>query len=137
MIESVPPFASFLQCNRSMQLPSLPRPLTLNGFFEGRLEAAQELSVLNFSDEDRNYVTQLKQPRGQSGSPVCTADGQVWALAVRHYADANTLRGGVIAVHQFAEWLDVHVPSPTEGKGEVKPKPPSKSPGRPPPPRPR
>ena len=83
----------------------LPKPLTLNGSFEGRAEAAQEITVLNFSADDRHYLIEPKQPRGQSGSPVCTSDGAVWAIAVLHYTDANTARGCVIAVHQFAEWL--------------------------------
>ena len=104
-LESVPPFATALPCDRQRQLDRLPRPLTLNGSFEGRLEAPQVVSVLNFSVDDHQYLIEPKQPRGQSGSPVCTADGAIWAIAVRHYADANTARGGVIAVHQFADWL--------------------------------
>ncbi len=105
-IESVPPDAGVLACDRRQQVDRLPKPLTLNGSFEGRTEAPQEVTVLNFSPEDHHYLIEPKQPRGQSGSPVCTADGAVWAIAVRHYADANTQRGGVIAVHQFADWMD-------------------------------
>ena len=105
-IESVPPDAGFLACDRRLQVDRLPKPLTLDGSFEGRLEAPQVVTVLNFSADDRHYLIEPKQPRGQSGSPICTADGAVWAIAVRHYEDANTQRGGVIAVHQFADWMD-------------------------------
>nr|WP_255435369.1 serine protease [Rhodoferax sp. BLA1] len=109
-VESSPAGSSFLPCNAQVRYEQLNRPITLVGFFEGRLEAAQDLDILRFAEADRHYLTGLKQPYGQSGSPVCSG-GSIWAIAVRHYADGNTHRGCVIAVHQFVTWLQSYVPN--------------------------
>lgn len=106
-VESSPAGSTFLPCNPAVRYERLNRPITLHGFFEGRLEAAQDLEVLRFSEADRHYLTGLKQPCGQSGSPLCSG-GCIWAIAVRHYADGNIHRGCVIAVHQFVDWLHAY-----------------------------
>lgn len=107
-VEASPSGSSYLPCNPQVKYEQLNKPITLVGFFEGRLEAAQDLDVLRFAEVDRHYLTGLKQPCGQSGSPVCSG-GSIWAIAVRHYVDGNTHRGCVIAVHQFVTWLQTYV----------------------------
>ena len=83
----------------------LDKKLTLNGYFEGRLQAPQGVRVLAYSEMERHYLMDVKQPIGQSGAAICLMD-RLWGVATCHYTDANVHRGCVIAAYQFESWWE-------------------------------
>jgi hypothetical protein len=88
---------------------TMPHTVHLNGYFEGAREAPHAFTVLNFDTAEHHYRLEGKQPEGHSGSAFCLGD-KVWAMAIRHYKDANVHRGCVIALHQFWPWLTQRLP---------------------------
>lgn len=92
--------------------PSLPPDLRLYGYFEGDREAGQAVTVLSFDGGNAHYRISIKQPEGQSGSPLCLGD-RVWGMAIRHYTDANIHRGCALACHQF--WTGFAACCPSSG----------------------
>jgi hypothetical protein len=97
-----------LDRNGSSSAASLDR-LTINGYFDGKYEAPQELSVLSYEETDRLYITDLKQPRGQSGSGI--ARGRLlWGIASCHFSDPGVHRGCVVPISLLWEgWLESFV----------------------------
>lgn len=86
-----------------------PGEVQLNGYFEGRREAAHPYTVTTFDGTNRHYLLSSKQPKGHSGSAVCVGN-RVWGMTVRHYNDANIHRGCAIAIHQLWDWLCSQIP---------------------------
>lgn len=86
-----------------------PGEVQLNGYFEGRREAAHPYTVTTFDGTNRHYLLSSKQPKGHSGSAVCVGT-RVWGMTVRHYNDANIHRGCAIAIHQLWDWLCSQIP---------------------------
>ncbi|MEF8758732.1 MAG: serine protease [Candidatus Accumulibacter sp. UW25] len=83
--------------------------LHLYGYFRGDREEKQRAHALTFDDRNKQYRLDIKQPEGHSGSPLC-AGVHVWAMAIRHYKDANIHRGCALGVHQFWPWLSGLLP---------------------------
>ena len=86
-----------------------PGEVWLNGYFEGRREAAHPYTVTSFDEGEAHYLLSSKQPKGHSGSAACVG-ARVWGMTVRHYEDANIHRGCAIAIHQLWDWLCSEIP---------------------------
>lgn len=80
----------------------------IGGYFEGQYESPSDAIVKKFVQDDRNYLVDVKQPVGYSGSPVGVG-GKVKGVVCRHYDDKNIHRGCFIAVSQFIDWLNPHI----------------------------
>jgi hypothetical protein len=82
--------------------------IQMGGYFSGRYEYPSEAVVKQFSDDDRHWLVDQKQPVGYSGSPVVVGR-KVKGVVCRHYDDKNIHRGCFIAVNQFIDWLNPHI----------------------------
>ena len=82
--------------------------IQMGGYFSGRYEYPSEAVVKQFSDDDRHWLVDQKQPVGYSGSPVVVGE-KVKGVVCRHYDDKNIHRGCFIAVNQFIDWLNPHI----------------------------
>lgn len=78
--------------------------LMLYGFFESHLESKIPVKVLNFRKDKQHWVTDVKQPVGHSGSPLCWGN-YVWGIAYACPKDHDTHRGLVICIRQLHNWL--------------------------------
>lgn len=109
-IETMPAGARAAVCDPHATFDQVARRLTLNGFFEGRSEAAHAIQLLAFDPIERYHLIEGKQPKGHSGSGVAV-DGRLWGLTIAHFTDANTHRGCVVTLGQlWPGWLEGYVP---------------------------
>jgi hypothetical protein len=100
----------------SGSMHGLGEGMSLNGYFEGRMELAYPARWLSFDSEQRHHLIDVKQPVGQSGSAVANRD-RVWGIAVQHYDDYAIHRGCVISLGQlWPDWLDGQLPHPGVGR---------------------
>lgn len=99
--ESVPAPLDF-----SANVNELADGLTLNGCFQGQFEPPLRVTLTGFDPDLRHHITDVKQPRGHSGSGLANGH-QLWGIAVAHYAAADILRGCAHSISQlWPGWLE-------------------------------
>lgn len=99
-LEVAPAHTVVALCDRSTPFEAAKDAFRLTGSFRGQLEPAQDFRILNFDATSGLHFTNLKQPKGHSGSAV-SLSGYLWGIASAHFDDPNIHRGCVLSVAQL------------------------------------